>query len=93
MSSDQGLFGGQDRPDAASAWALYEESERFNSAIDLYDTVRVNENFYIGKQWEGVKSNGLPTPQFNFLKRVVGFIVATITTDAVKVTAAPRPLL
>ena len=89
MSSDQGLFGGQDRPDAASAWALYEESERFNSAIDLYDTVRVNENFYIGKQWEGVKSNGLPTPQFNFLKRVVGFIVATITTDAVKVTAAP----
>ena len=26
MSSDQGLFGGQDRPDAASAWALYEES-------------------------------------------------------------------
>ena len=89
MSSDQGLFGGQDRPDAASAWALYEESERFNSAIDLYDTVRVNENFYIGKQWEGVKSNGLPTPQFNFLKRVVGFIVATITTDDVKVTATP----
>ena len=89
MSSNQGLFGGQDRPDAASAWTLYEESERFNSAIDLYDTVRVNENFYIGKQWEGVKSNGLPTPQFNFLKRVVGFIVATITTDAVKVTAAP----
>ena len=41
------------------------------------------------KQWEGVESNGLPTPQFNFLKRVVGFIVATITTDNVKVTAAP----
>ena len=41
------------------------------------------------KQWEGVESNGLPTPQFNFLKRVVGFIVATITTDNVKVTASP----
>ena len=89
MSDSLGLFGGRDRPDVASAWKLYEESESFNSAIDLYDTVRVNENFYIGKQWEGVKSNGLPTPQFNFLKRVVGFIVATITTDDVKVTAAP----
>ena len=89
MNIGQGLFGGQEKPNAASAWALYEESERFNIAIDLYDTVRVNENFYVGKQWEGVKSNGLPTPQFNFLKRVVGFIVATITTDAVKVTAAP----
>lgn len=41
------------------------------------------------KQWEGVESNGLPTPQFNFLKRVVGFIVATITTDNIKVTASP----
>lgn len=89
MSGSLGLFGGRDRPDVASAWKLYEESERFNSAIDLYDTVRVNENFYIGKQWEGVRSNGLPTPQFNFLKRVVGFIVATITTDDVKVTATP----
>ena len=89
MSDSLGLFGGRDKPDVASAWKLYEESESFNSAIDLYDTVRVNENFYIGKQWEGVKSNGLPTPQFNFLKRVVGFIVATITTDDVKVTAAP----
>lgn len=40
------------------------------------------------KQWEGVEANGLPTPQFNFLKRVVGFIVATITTDNIKVTAS-----
>ena len=84
-----GLFNGKDRPDVESAWKLYEDSESFNTAINLADTVKVNENFYIGKQWEGVESNGLPTPQFNFLKRVVGFIVATITTDNVKVTAAP----
>ena len=38
MSGSLGLFGGRDRPDVASAWKLYEESERFNSAIDLYDT-------------------------------------------------------
>ena len=84
-----GLFNGKDRPDVESAWKLYEDSEAFNTAINLADTVKVNENFYIGKQWEGVESNGLPTPQFNFLKRVVGFIVATITTDNVKVTASP----
>lgn len=36
------------------------------------------------KQWEGVQSNGLPTPVFNFIKRVVGFTVATITTDNIK---------
>lgn len=39
------------------------------------------------KQWEGVQANGLPTPVVNILKRVVGFTVATITTDNLKVNA------
>ncbi|MBQ8900849.1 MAG: hypothetical protein IJY72_07825, partial [Akkermansia sp.] len=55
---------------------------------NIFDTVRVNENFFIGRQWEGVEANGLPTPQFNILKRVVGFITATITTDNLKVNAS-----
>ena len=41
----------------------------------------------MGKQWEGIKANGLPTPQFNMLKRVVGFIVASINSDNLKVNA------
>lgn len=39
------------------------------------------------KQWEGVESNGLPTPTFNIIKRVVSFITSTITSDSIKVTA------
>ncbi len=35
-----------------------------------------------------MQANGLPTPVFNFLKRVVGFIVATITSDNLKVNAS-----
>ena len=89
MTDDiKGIFNGKDMPDNKSGWSLYQKALKFNSAINLNDTVKVNENFYVGKQWEGVESNGLPTPQFNFLKRVVGFIVATITTDNVKVTAS-----
>lgn len=83
-----GLFGERREPDAGGVWRMYEEALSFNRSINLNETVRVNENFYIGKQWEGVEANGLPTPQFNFLKRVVGFIVATITTDNIKVTAS-----
>lgn len=41
------------------------------------------------KQWENVESNGLPTVQDNFLKRVVGFITATITTDNISAVVAP----
>lgn len=83
-----GLFNGKDTPDLKCGWEFYQSGLAYNNAINLDDTVRVNENFYIGKQWEGVNSNGLPTPQFNILKRVVGFVVATITTDNIKVNAS-----
>ena len=65
----------------------YSAGISFNSGIDLYDCVETNENFFIGKQWEGVQSNGLPTPVFNFLKRVVLFSVANISTDNLKLWA------
>lgn len=69
----------------------YARAVAFNSGINLYDTVRNNENFFIGKQWEGVQANGLPTPVFNFLKRVVLFSVASVSTDNLKLYASPIP--
>lgn len=69
----------------------YDAGLSFNRGINLYETVENNENFFIGKQWEGVKSNGLPTPVFNFLKRVVLFSVANISTDNLKLRAKPLP--
>ena len=89
MSDERlGLFKGEDKPTPQIGWEFYELGVQYNDAIDLDDTVEVNENFYIGKQWEGVQSNGLPTPVYNFIKRVVGFIVATITSDNIKVNAS-----
>jgi len=87
MSEDLGLFNGKDKPTAETVWSFYQKGLVFNSAVNLDETVKSNENFFIGKQWEGVQANGLPTPQFNILKRVVGFIVASITTDNIKVNA------
>ena len=69
----------------------YDAGLRFNNGIDLYECVQTNENFFIGKQWEGVRSNGLPTPVFNFLKRVVLFSVANVSTDNLKLHATPLP--
>ena len=31
----------------------YDAGLSFNNGIDLYDCVKTNENFFIGKQWEG----------------------------------------
>ena len=67
----------------------YQKGLTFNSQIGLDETVEENENFFIGNQWEGVESNGLPTPVFNFLKQVVLFTVASITSDNIKMQASP----
>ena len=76
-------------PTAESVWREYGKMLDYNAAIRLDDTVRVNENFFVGRQWEGVESNGLPTPVFNFLKRVTLFTVASITSERIKLRATP----
>ena len=70
-------------------YKLYDKGVQFNTQIGLYDTITKNENFFIGKQWEGVESNGLPTPVFNFLKRVTLFQIATISSDNISMQATP----
>ena len=69
----------------------YEKAYGFNQQIGLYDQVAVNENFYIGNQWDGIKSGGLPTPTFNIFKRDINFQVATITSDSLTIRAVPLP--
>ena len=84
-----GLFKGKSRPDYRTAWEMYQKGLSFNVQINLDETVKVNENFFVGKQWEGVASNNLPTPQINILKRVGLFTIASIVSDNVNVTSAP----
>lgn len=89
MSEDGlGLFAGKDEPTVEWGWSHYQKAQQFNNSINLYETVQANENFYVGKQWEGVNANGLPTPVFNFLKRVGGFTIANLVSDSIKINAS-----
>ncbi len=83
------MNGSKSLPDCAAVVRDYEKALRFNAAIGLNDTVRTNENFFVGKQWEGVAANGLPTPVFNFIKRVTLFSVASVISDNLKLRATP----
>ena len=69
----------------------FDKGYGFNEQIGLYDQVTVNENFFIGNQWEGVEANGLPTPTYNMFKRVINFQVSTITSDNLVLRALPMP--
>lgn len=76
-------------PTAEEIWRKYQKGLGFNARLGLDEEVENNENFFIGKQWEGVQSNGLPTPVFNFLKRATLFTIATVTSENVKLQASP----
>lgn len=78
-------------PTHEEIWKRFEKGYGFNEQIGLYDQVTVNENFFIGNQWEGVEANGLPTPTYNMFKRVINFQVSTITSDNLVIRARPMP--
>jgi hypothetical protein len=78
-------------PTHEEIWKRFEKGYEFNEQIGLYDQVTVNENFFIGNQWEGVEANGLPTPTYNMFKRVINFQVSTITSDNLVIRALPMP--
>ena len=78
-------------PEHKELLSRYAKGHQFNQSINLYDHVKVNEDFYIGNQWEGVVNNGLPTPTYNIFKQVVNFQVSTITSDNMAIQVTPLP--
>lgn len=63
------------------AWKNYTNGINYNTKLGLYNTVDRNYRFYIGQQWQGVKSNGLPTPVFNVLRRVLDYFISAISAE------------
>lgn len=71
-------------------WREYRQALDFNgqSSLDLEETVRRNENFYIGRQWVGLEAPDLDKPVMNILKRVVTFFISSIVSDDIAVNVA-----
>ena len=67
----------------------YTKACAYNRGIDLYETVKKNENFFIGKQWEGLNAPDLPKPVINVLRRVVNYFISMIVADDVGVAFTP----
>ena len=58
---------------ASKAWAQYEAGKAYKRQIGLYETVRLNERFYRGDQWQDSRSQDLPRPVFNLIRRVMDY--------------------
>ena len=67
-----------------SAWREYEAGKEYKRRIGLYETIRQNERFYRGEQWTGDGAD-LPKPVFNFIRRIIDYLVASISLTNVSV--------
>ena len=77
------------RTDPAGIWAEYQKGVSYNESLGLYEQVRVNERFYVGKQWEGLYAPDLDKPVINVLKRVVSYFISMIVADDVSASFTP----
>ncbi len=74
---------------AEQIYAQYKKGMSYKQSIDLYETVKKNQNFYVGNQWEGVNAPELDKPVFNILKRVCNMFIASIVSDDIGASIRP----
>lgn len=59
------------------SWRLYEAGKDYKRRMGLYETVRRNEKFYRGEQWQNT-DDGLPRPVFNLIRRVTDYLIGSV---------------
>ena len=62
-------------------WYKYEKDKDYKNRINLFEKVKQNENFMVGRQWEGVNAPDLPKPVFNIIKRIVNYLISVLVVD------------
>ena len=75
-------------------WEKYDKGIRYNSQFrpnkNYYESVKVWNDFYNGDQWLGLEGDHkLPHPTFNIIKRIIEFLVASLTSSNIAVNIEP----
>ncbi|MBR3963237.1 MAG: hypothetical protein IKK14_06910 [Oscillospiraceae bacterium] len=70
-------------------WEEYLAGETYHQQIELHDTVKRNEQFYNGEQWEGVNAPDLEKPVINIFKRAVTYMGSQIISDDIGINLEP----
>ena len=72
-------------------WREYQRGVDYNNRARGFCTTafKTNENFFIGRQWEGLNVTTLDPLIFNVLRRVVNLFISMLVSDDISVTAQP----
>ena len=75
----------QKKIDHKHVWRLYEQGISYKTTIHLYDNVKLNQNFYLGRQWEGVNAPDIEKPVVNIIRQAVDYFVSMMVSDDIGV--------
>ena len=67
-------------------WKEYDKVMSYKTAINLYDNVDMNRNFYNGNQWDGLNAPSIDKPVINLFKRTVDYYASMIISDDIAVS-------
>ncbi|NLE12174.1 MAG: hypothetical protein GX628_00700 [Clostridiales bacterium] len=73
-------------------WQDYETGLEYLRSAGIMRRCHENIRFYRGDQWSGIDPNGLPTPVFNLVRRLVDAWVGVITSRRVSVSFSSSSL-
>ena len=74
---------------AGQVQAEFNKGKQFKESLNLFDEVRQNEKFYLGKQWEGLKTTKIQPVTFNILRRVTSLFQSQVVSDDISWSIQP----
>lgn len=63
-------------------WQKYEKCKNYMDGKSIVSKTERNWNFYIGDQWNGIKTGGQELPMLNFIKPIVQYKVSSVAQNA-----------
>lgn len=70
-------------------WAEYQWIVTYMMNRDVFEEVRINEDFMEGKQWGNIYVDTIPKPVINVLGRSCKYLVASLASNEIAVSITP----
>ena len=67
-------------------WKQYSQIKQYLSGKDYYEQLEMNYNFAKGKQWENLKSGGMPMPMDDIISPICNYKICVVSQNNMSIT-------
>ncbi len=78
-----------DNISAQKVQSEFAKGKQFKENLNLFEQVRQNEKFYLGQQWDGLKTTKIQPVTFNILRRVTSLFQSQVVSDDISWNITP----